>query len=260
MLSCGFWPNGKQFDAEESVLSFPYDNSVKRLTYFRVGPRLFGTHIFSWHCFSCPPSLSGFRVSAPIHHLIFDIVFATYLHVDSSKLTEGRKLRTSTHVSVWLWLNQTKTLQRILVFESLKRQIQPTEAMRSGKNSLKTITGMCPQNLIMSEWDAAVNNWLRPRFSAHHAGFIFVKVRESRLFSASMHFGYLRVSLMTCCITYLFWISTSQRPTVTHFRAFQPPTQHHESQQKAHSMHHYLISQTLQLPLGRQDKVNGVSG
>lgn len=60
MLSCGFWPNGKQFDVEQSVLSFPYDNSVKRLTYFRVGPRLFGTHIFSWHCFRCPPSLSGF--------------------------------------------------------------------------------------------------------------------------------------------------------------------------------------------------------
>lgn len=95
MLSCGFWPNGKQFDVEQSVLSFPYDNSVKRLTYFRVGPRLLGTHIFSWHSFSCPPSLSGFRVSAPIHHLIFDIVFAAYLHVDSSKLTEGRKLRTS---------------------------------------------------------------------------------------------------------------------------------------------------------------------
>lgn len=57
------------------------------------------------------------------------------------------------------------------------------------------------------------------------------------------------------------------QPHITHtvppldqcFQQFQPPTQQHEFEQKAHSMHHYLSSQTPQLPLGIQHKVNGVT-
>lgn len=59
----------------KAPFSFPCDDCVERLTHFRTGPRLLGTHTFSWHTFSCSPSLSGFSWQcshSPIylyHHL-----------------------------------------------------------------------------------------------------------------------------------------------------------------------------------------------
>lgn len=96
MLSCGLWLNGKQFDVEQRLLSFPCDNSVKRLTHFsRSTPFRHAVVFFHDTLWSCPPSQSGFHVSAPIHRLIFDITSPTYLHVDLM-------LRKSTLMSMWL--------------------------------------------------------------------------------------------------------------------------------------------------------------
>lgn len=88
----------------------PCDNCAGRLTHFMIVPRLSGTHSFSWHTFSC--SLSGLQ---PFTVLSLSSSLKRICMQTLEELTGIRKSRKSTHMSMWFWLSQKKTLQNILV-------------------------------------------------------------------------------------------------------------------------------------------------
>lgn len=95
----------------------PCNGCVKRLTYFRIGLRLLGTHGFWWHTFSCS-HLCGSYCNAAIHHLILAIIFATYLHEDSRRIHWRREAEeVDPHENVVL-TQLGKTLKRILALEN----------------------------------------------------------------------------------------------------------------------------------------------
>lgn len=85
---------GSGLTLNKASFSLPGDDCVKRLTYLRNAPRLLCTHSFSWHTFSCSPSLSGIHGRAASHRLIFIIIFATYFASGQSmNWLKERKLR-----------------------------------------------------------------------------------------------------------------------------------------------------------------------
>lgn len=191
---------GNNLTSNKASLSFPCDDCVKGLTYFRNGPRLLGTHSLSWHTFSCSPSLSGFHGSAAINHLIFVIIFATYLHADSQGIDWRKDVEeVSPHEHVVL-TKPDKTLQRILIFESFTAgwdvkyhrwaRFSPQRPWDQGKNlgnqngsvssKSKCHNGMLLQTADYIQISMYIMHSIAPKFR----DFMLLKVRETKPFSA----------------------------------------------------------------------------
>lgn len=182
-VACGWMEDN--LTSNKASLSFPCDDCVKRLTYFRIAPRLLGTHSLSWHAFSCSSSLSGFHGSAAIHHLIFVIIFATYLHADIQGIDWRKDVEeVSPHEHVVL-TKPDKPLRRIPVFESFTAgwdvkyhiwaRFSPQRPWDQGKN-------LGNQNGSVSSKSCQLqNSWLLPGFCVHHA-FSYTQVERFYVF------------------------------------------------------------------------------
>lgn len=155
---------GNNLTLNKASFSSPCDDCTKRLTFFRMAPRLLGTHIFFMTTFL---AADWVRVSfTAVWSFTVLSLLSTYLHLHSQGVDRKKEAdEVNPHVVV---TKSNKTLHRILMISHFNGtvwckiprmgQILSSDAMRTGWISWKPVLE-CFLKLIMW-WDQVENNWL----------------------------------------------------------------------------------------------------